>query len=67
MSSRNMCLLPRATLHSDSEQYVSIPEMKVYSRQRSACWAEECKFASLFLLHRNANLDSKAAIALFVL
>jgi hypothetical protein len=22
MSSRNMCLLPRATLHSDSEHYV---------------------------------------------
>jgi hypothetical protein len=22
MSSRNMCLLPRATLHSDSEQYL---------------------------------------------
>ncbi len=24
MSSRNMVLLPRATLHSDSEQYISI-------------------------------------------
>jgi hypothetical protein len=22
MSSRNMCLLPRATLHSDSEQFI---------------------------------------------
>jgi hypothetical protein len=26
MSSRNMCLLPRATLHSDSEQFPHFPE-----------------------------------------
>jgi hypothetical protein len=34
----------------------------MYSRQRSACCVEERKFASLFLLRRNANLGSKAQV-----
>jgi hypothetical protein len=31
MSSRNMCLLPRATLHSDSEQYMYYCLLKAFT------------------------------------
>ncbi len=45
MSSRNMCLLPRATLHSDSEQLVI--ELNPAMRSIMSCWWPLC--CSLYL------------------